>query len=58
MAELSQNVSDLLYAEHWDLLCDNVGRAVSQSFLYGCAGRFEIELLKKRVRDHKIEMAK
>lgn len=57
-SDFFKNTNDLLYAEEWGLMSDDVGKAVAQSFYYDCAEAFEHELLPKRVRDHKIEMIK
>lgn len=57
-SDISKNINDLLYAEEWGLLQDDVGRAIAQSFHYDCAGTFEHELLSKRVSNHKIDMAR
>ncbi len=56
--EFSKDISDLLYAEEWGLLLDDVGRAIAQTFQYGCAEEFEHKLLSKRVNNHKIDMAR
>ena len=57
-SDFSQNTNDLLYAEEWDLLSDDIGRAVAQSFRYDCAEALEHEWLSKKVADHKISLIK
>ena len=47
-----------MYAQQWNLLADDTGRAVDQSFQYGCADSFEHEWLSKRVSNHQAEMAR
>lgn len=57
-SDFSKNTNDLLYAEEWGLLSDELGQAVAQSFRYDSAESLEHEILTKRVNSHKIEVLK
>ena len=54
----SKHIADQLYAERMGLLLDEEGQAVLECLENSCAGPLQIELLSKRVRAHKIRMAR